>query len=34
MLKDAEKTIGNLIDKQGVAFINSVDSEGFPAISG
>lgn len=30
MLKDAEKTIGNLIDKQGVAFISSVDSEGFP----
>lgn len=30
MLRDAEKTIGNLIDKQGVAFISSVDSDGFP----
>lgn len=27
---DAEKTIGNLIDKQGVAFISSVDADGFP----
>ena len=30
MMRDAEKTIGNLIDKQGVAFISSVDGEGFP----
>ena len=30
MLRDAEQTIGNLIDKQSVAFISSVDSEGFP----
>ena len=30
MLKDAEKTIGNLIDKQGTAFISSVDEDGFP----
>jgi len=30
MMRDAEKTIGNLIDKQGVSFISSVDSEGFP----
>jgi len=30
MLKDAEKTIGNLIDKQGIAFISSVDDDGFP----
>jgi general stress protein 26 len=30
MMRDAEKTIGNLIDKQGVAFISSVDEEGFP----
>lgn len=30
MLKDVEKTIGNLIDKQGVAFISSVDDDGFP----
>lgn len=31
MLRDAEKTIGNLVDKQSVAFISSVDGEGFPA---
>jgi general stress protein 26 len=30
MLRDAGKTIGNLIDKQGVAFIGSVDGDGFP----
>jgi len=30
MLKDVEKTIGNLIDKQGVSFISSVDDDGFP----
>ena len=30
MLRDAEQTIGNLIDKQGVSFISSVDSDGFP----
>ena len=30
MLKDTEQTIGNLIDKQSVSFISSVDSEGFP----
>ena len=29
-MRDAEKTIGNMIDKQSVAFISSVDSEGFP----
>jgi len=29
-MKDAEKTIGNMIDKQKVAFIGSVDSDGFP----
>ena len=29
-MRDAEKTIGNLIDKQGVSFIASVDSDGFP----
>ena len=27
---DAKKTIGNLIDKQSVAFIGSVDPKGFP----
>ncbi len=30
MMRDAEKTIGNLIDKQGVSFISSVDPDGFP----
>jgi len=30
MLRDTEQTIGNLIDKQGVSFISSVDSDGFP----
>ncbi len=29
-MRDAEKTIGNLIDKQGVAFISSVDAKGYP----
>ena len=30
MLRDAEQTIGNLIDKQGLSFISSVGSDGFP----
>ena len=30
MMRNPETTIGNLIDKQGVAFIASVDAEGFP----
>ena len=30
MLRNAEQTIGNIIDKQGVVFISSVDEEGFP----
>jgi general stress protein 26 len=29
-MRDAEKTIGNLIDKAGVSIISSVDKEGFP----
>ncbi len=29
-MRDAEKTIGNLIDKQGVSFISSIDAAGFP----
>ncbi|WP_054790616.1 pyridoxamine 5'-phosphate oxidase family protein [Lacrimispora sphenoides] len=29
-MRDAEKTIGNLIDKQGVSLISSLDDEGFP----
>ncbi len=31
-MRDAEKTIGNLIDKQGTAYISSVDAQGFPNI--
>ena len=30
MLRDSEKTIGNLIDHKSVAFISSVDGDGFP----
>ena len=30
MMRDVEKTIGNLIDKQSVSFISSVDQDGFP----
>lgn len=30
MMKNLEQTIGNLIDKQGVSFISSVDEDGFP----
>ncbi len=30
MMKDPEQTIGNLIDKQTIAFIASVDGDGFP----
>jgi general stress protein 26 len=30
MMRNPEQTIGNLIDKQGVAFIASVDTGGFP----
>jgi general stress protein 26 len=29
-VRDPEKTIGNIIDKQSVAFISSVDDDGFP----
>ncbi|MGE5373007.1 MAG: pyridoxamine 5'-phosphate oxidase family protein [Solirubrobacterales bacterium] len=29
-MNDTEKTIGKLIDKQGVSFISSVDEDGFP----
>lgn len=32
MLRDAEKTIGNLIDKQKIAYIASVSSDGFPNL--
>ena len=30
VMKDPEQTIGNLIDKQSIAFIASVDGDGFP----
>lgn len=30
MMRNPEQTIGNLIDKQGVTFIGSVDDKGFP----
>jgi general stress protein 26 len=30
MMRNTEETIGNLIDKQAVSFIGSVDSNGFP----
>ena len=29
-MRDADKTIGNLIDKAGVSIISSVDEDGFP----
>ncbi|WP_100307479.1 pyridoxamine 5'-phosphate oxidase family protein [Lacrimispora celerecrescens] len=29
-MRDSEKTIGNLIGKQGISFISSLDDEGFP----
>lgn len=32
MMRDAEKTIGNLIDKQGVSFIASISEDGFPNV--
>jgi general stress protein 26 len=30
MMRDPEQTIGNLIEKQGVSFISSVDEKGYP----
>lgn len=32
MMKDVEKTIGKMIDNQGVAFIGSVGADGFPNL--
>lgn len=32
MMRDPVQTIGNLIDKQSVAYIGSVDGEGFPNV--
>lgn len=31
-MRDAEKTIGNLIDKQKTAYVGSVDTDGFPNL--
>lgn len=31
-MRDAEKTVGNMIDKLKTAFIGSIDREGFPNI--
>ena len=30
MMRNPEQTIGNLIDRQGIAYIGSIDSEGYP----
>ena len=30
MLRDPEKTVGNIMDKQSIAYISSIDEEGFP----
>ena len=30
IMRNPDQTIGNLIDKQGVSFISSIDSDGFP----
>ena len=30
MMRDSQQTIGNLVDKQSVAFISSVDDDGYP----
>jgi len=29
-MRDAEKTVGNIIDKQKICYITSIDSDGFP----
>lgn len=29
-MRDAEKTVGNIIDKQRICFISSIDMDGFP----
>lgn len=29
-MRDAEKTIGNMIDKQSICYITSIDKDGFP----
>ncbi len=30
MLRNAEQTVGNMLDKQGTVYISSVDEDGFP----
>lgn len=30
MMRDTEKTVGNLIDKQSIAYISSIDEDGYP----
>ena len=30
IMRDAEKTIGNMIDKQSICYISSIDKDGFP----
>lgn len=32
MMRDAEKTIGNMIDKQGTSYIASISEDGYPNI--
>jgi general stress protein 26 len=32
MIRNPERTMGNLIDKQGAAYIGSVDADGFPNV--
>jgi general stress protein 26 len=32
LMRDAQKTIGNLIDKQKTAYVGSVDTNGFPNL--
>lgn len=33
-MRDAEKTVGNMIDKEKTIFVGSVDAEGFPQHQG
>ena len=32
-MRDVEKTVGTMIDKQKTAFIGSIDSEGFGTVA-
>ena len=31
-MKDAQNTVGNMLDKQSVSFIGSVSADGFPNV--